>query len=237
MSHRAFLAARLLCFLCIAKCVTIQANKDVLFCSVFGSVIVVHWCDSVVSYHWMCGLLCNQYWSCLAVMAVSYSADDCLYDDRSDQACWPAVCRHHSTGRAWCASRHSLALTVPSRRQRPTAGASSMPRHTSHFLSHTLISLTTSFMTLCSSFHHDICRMADTSSSWGYVLESTAYKFHVRKFTLGWIRPKCVFENAAQTSCYVCMQICCCHCVSLQIYYFTELNFTDSPCIVLISYL
>jgi len=33
MSHRAFLAARLLCFLSTAKCVTIQANKDVLFCS------------------------------------------------------------------------------------------------------------------------------------------------------------------------------------------------------------
>jgi len=34
MSHRAFLAARLLWVLCIANCVTIQANKDVLFCSV-----------------------------------------------------------------------------------------------------------------------------------------------------------------------------------------------------------
>jgi len=33
MSRRAFLAACLLCFLCTAKYVTIQANKDVLFCS------------------------------------------------------------------------------------------------------------------------------------------------------------------------------------------------------------
>jgi len=33
MSHRAFLAACLLCLLCIEKCVIILANKDVLFCS------------------------------------------------------------------------------------------------------------------------------------------------------------------------------------------------------------
>jgi len=42
MSHRAFLAARLLCFLCIAKCVTMQANKDVLFCFYVGFMSKVH---------------------------------------------------------------------------------------------------------------------------------------------------------------------------------------------------
>jgi len=101
-----------------------------------------------------------------------------------DLYAWPCVCVswlsvtavsrcRHSTGPAWCASRHLLASTAALRRRRPTSGACSMPRHTSHFHWQTLISRSMSFTTLCSSFLHDICHTADTSSSCGYVLDCT----------------------------------------------------------------